>query len=106
MKVPVRRYLFIIFNLVLLLPPNLTAQFNLQGNLESGFYKSVGDFLPNESNLLFALEGKLGYKFKKENTEAAFELKVKPEWFGLNKKLFSFKFRGSGDLTRSEENFD
>jgi hypothetical protein len=66
----------------------------------------MGDFLSNESDLLFAIEAKLGYKIEKENTEAVFEVKVRPEWFGLNKNLYSFKFRGSGDFTRREENFD
>ncbi|MEW6702239.1 MAG: hypothetical protein AB1298_05925 [Bacteroidota bacterium] len=92
--------------LLLMISSNLTAQFTIRGNLESGFYRSIENFLSNENDLLFALEGKLGYKFKEENTEASFELKTRQEWFGLNKELFSFKFRGSGDLVRREENFD
>ena len=106
MSEPFHRFIIICFFAVVLTSPSLKAQLNYRGNLESGFYKSKGDFLSNERDLLFALEGKLGYKFKEENTEASFELKARPEWFGSNKELFSFKFRGSGDFLRREENFD
>lgn len=97
---------YIILVFFFLLSAKLSAQIDLKGNIESGFYKSMGDFLSDESDKFFAIEGKLGYNFKKENTEAVFELKARPEWFGLDNKLFSFKFRASGDLTRHEENFD
>lgn len=106
MNEPYHRFIIISFMAVVLISSNLNAQINFRGNLESGFYKSKGDFLSNERDLLFALEGKIGYKFHKENTDASFDLKTRPEWFGLNKKLFSFKFRGSGDFLQREENFD
>lgn len=106
MNGPFYRFSIIASFLILIISSNITAQFTIRGNLESGFYKFTGDFLTNERGMIAALEGKLGYKFKEENTEASFELKARPEWFGLNKELFSFKFRGSGDLFRREEIFD
>lgn len=101
-----RRYFILTLFLILSVSPKLFSQFSVQGNVESGFYKSMGDFLSKESDLIIALEGKLDYRFEHENTEASFELKTRPEWFGLKKDLLSFKFRGSGDFLRREENFD
>ena len=106
MNEPLHRLAIFSIVSVLLMSTGLYAQLSFQGNLESGFYKSMGDFLSKESDMLVAFEAKLGYKFKEEKTEASFELKARPEWFGINKELFSFKFRGSGDFLRREENFD
>ncbi len=106
MNDPFHRHTIIAFSLAFIISSNITAQFTLQGNLESGVYKSTGDFLSRENGLLFAVEGKLGYKLNEENTEASFELRARPEWYGLNKKLFSFKFRLNGELVRREKNLD
>ncbi|MFA3783676.1 hypothetical protein ABRY23_11495 [Melioribacteraceae bacterium 4301-Me] len=106
MNDPFYRFTIITFSLALIISSNIAAQFTVRGNLESGVYKSTGDFLPKESDLLFAAEGKLGYKLNKENTEAFFELRTRPEWYGLTKELFSFKLRLNGELVRREKNFD
>ncbi len=84
----------------------VTAQINLQGNIETGFYKSAGDILTNKNDLLFALEGKFGYKYKMENTELFADLKLRPEFYTLKNELSTLTFRANGDLQRREKNFD
>lgn len=85
---------------------SIFPQINLQGNLEAGFFKSSGNLLSNENNLMVALEGKFGYKYKQENTEFSVELKMRPEIYAIDKKLSTLIFKAGGNFFRREENFD
>lgn len=106
MKRSVQRLSYTGIILFLLSLSSTTAQINFQGNIESGFYKSVGDFLIDENDLMFALEGKLGYRYKKNDTELIADLKMRPEFYTLKKELTTFVFRANGDFVRHEEDFD
>ncbi|MEW6194942.1 MAG: hypothetical protein AB1521_07300 [Bacteroidota bacterium] len=82
------------------------AQVNVQGNIETGLYKSAGDILTDKNDLMFALEGKFGYKYEMENTELVADLKLRPEFYTLKNELSTLTFRANGDFQRREENFD
>lgn len=82
------------------------SQINLKGNLESGFFKSSGDLLNSENDLMIAFEGKLGYKYKQEHTEFSAELKIRPEIYAIEKELSTLIFKAGGNFFRREENFD
>ena len=101
-----RRILLAAVFYLLLFSPFISAQFSYQVNAELGFYNSKSKFLYEENDLLARLEGKIAYIYEKDNTAASFQLKVRPEFYGFKKQLASFKFRGSGEYSRREDNFD
>lgn len=105
MKHNVHRLLYTGIILILLLT-NTTAQINIQANAESGFYRSAGDFLVDQNDMMLALEGKLGYRYKKDATEFYADIKIRPELYSLKRELSTFVFRASGDFVRHEEDFD
>lgn len=93
---------------ILLFIPSLLirGQFRFKSNLETGQFKSGGEFLSKESSLVLGFEGLLGYNYEKENIEAGFEIKTRPEYFAATKKISSLKFRGSGSLLYKGENIN
>ncbi len=105
MKQYVQRLLYTGIILILLLT-NTSAQINIQANTESGFYKSVGDFLVDQNDIMLALEGKLGYRYKKDATEFSADIKIRPEFYSLKRELSTFVIRASSDFVRHEEDFD
>ena len=83
-----------------------SAQISYQLNPEFGFYNSSSSFLQNESGLLTRIEGKLSYLYEADNYSASLNFKARPELFGLNRQLTSFKFKAGGEYERHEESFD
>ena len=83
-----------------------SAQLSYQLNSELGFYNSSTDVLREEKGLLARFEGKLSYLYETENTSVSFHVKARPEFYGFNKQLTSFKFKGGGEYSRREETFD
>jgi len=83
-----------------------SAQLSYQLNPEFGIYNSSSSFLQKESGLLIRIEGKLSYLYETENSSASLNVKARPELFGINKLLTSFKFKVGGEYERHEETFD
>jgi hypothetical protein len=103
---PMRIFLVVTIALFFLFATNLYAQLSYQFNSELGYYNSTSSVLREEEGLLTRLEGKLSYLYENDNSSASFNVKARPEFFGLNKQLTSFKFKGGGEYSRREDAFD
>jgi hypothetical protein len=84
----------------------LYAQLSYQFNSELGYYNSTSSILQSESGLLTRLEGKLSYLYETDNSSVSFNLKTRPEFFGIKKQFTSLKFKADGEYSRHEETFD
>ena len=81
-----------LFIVLLILIPNLYAQFTWKVSAESGYFSSSGEQLQNKSDVLNRMECQSGYKHHTKNNLAKINLKIKPEFYGFRKQLFTFKF--------------
>ena len=90
----------------LLFISSANAQLSYQINPEIGFYNSSSSLLKNENGLLTRIEGKLSYLYETDYSSASLNVKARPELFGLNSQLTSFKFKAGGEYVRHEETFD
>ena len=82
------------------------AQLNYKLNSELGYYKSSSSVIQNDNGLLTRLEGKLSYLYETENSSASFNLKARPEFYGLNNHFSSLKFKAGGEYSSREENYE
>ncbi len=85
---------------------SIRTQVSFKGNLESGFYNSGGNSLTKENNSLTRLETQLSYEYNNDNASAVFQIKARPEFYGLDRDLTSFKFRGRAEYSRRESNLN
>ena len=95
-----------LFCLLIFISLSTPEQVSFKGNAETGFYNSRGNSINKETNSLTRLNAQVSYNYSKENTSATFQLKARPEFYGLDGDLTSFKFRGSGKFFRREKNFN
>ncbi|MGD8781386.1 MAG: hypothetical protein PVH88_20775 [Ignavibacteria bacterium] len=83
-----------------------SAQLLFKANAETGFNNSRGNSLNKGNNSLTRLETQLSYKYNQDNNSAIFQIKARPEFYGLDGDLTSFKFRGSAEFSRREASFN
>ncbi len=82
------------------------GQLKLRAGAESGIYGSTGSNILEQYDFYNSLEGQIGYDFKDDIREANIKLRLKPEFYGLNDQLRTFKIRADGSYRQSEKKFN
>lgn len=82
------------------------GQIKLRAGVECGIYGSTGTNILEQYDFFNSLEGQVGYDFKDDVREANIKLRLKPEFYGLNNQLRTFKIRADGSFRQSEKNFN
>ena len=96
---------FIIFQIILILSTSVQAQIKIGGSIETGFYKAEGTQSVEQSDLFTGLDGILGYNYKNEKRSASIKFRVRPEFYGFNNQLNTFKLRGDASYSQNENSF-
>lgn len=102
----VAKSLFYIIILLILLTVNLIAQISWKGSVEAGSFSSSINNINNKHDLLYRLEGQAGYKYANNNNLAKLNIKLNPEFYGINADISTLKFSLDGLYVQQGKFFD
>jgi hypothetical protein len=105
----INRYCFrIIYSALLgfILSASTHAQLFWKINAESGYYSAQGSQLLEQDELLTRLDANLRYRYKYDHSVAAFDIKVRPEFYGFGNRLQIVKMRGRVSYLQNSKNFN
>jgi hypothetical protein len=79
------------------------TQFVWKIKTETGYYSSQGSLLNNQDDILIRLDADLKYKYRNNNNVASVDMKILPEFYGLENQLRITKLRARGSYLQKRK---